>query len=107
MSPLDDLIAGDARDDGIDLFNQLATAVGWLRRGAMPGLKMWDAIEQALRWQLSIEPDWNEPDPLRSVLFVTLMSTGDRSAESVIAFALRGWLDATAATFNEGTPWRS
>ena len=106
MSPLDDLTSDQARVDGLEIFNELTAAVGWLRRGAIPGLTVWDAFEQALRWQLRVEPDWNEPDPLRAVLLATLMASADQSAESVIAGAVRGWLDATAATFNEGFPWR-
>ena len=106
MSPLDDLTADQAGVDGLATFKELATAVGWLRRGAMPGLTMWDAVEQALRWQLRVEPDWNEPDPLRAVLLATLMASADKPADSVIAGALRGWLNATAATFNESVPWQ-
>ena len=106
MSALDDLTPNQAWVDGIEIFNELTAAVGWLRRGAIPGLTVWDAFEQALRWHLRVEPDWNEPDPLRALLLATLMASADQSAESVIAGAVRGWLDATAATFNEGFPWR-
>ena len=109
MSPLDDLLppTTGVADDGIELFTELITAVAWLRRGAMPGLTVWDAIEEALRWRAGREPDWNEADLLGSALLRTLNESPDLLAAAVLAKALRDWLNARATIFNEGHPWRT
>ena len=107
MSPLDDLIPSDngVADDGLELFSELVTAVAWLRRGAMPALTVWDAIEQALRWRVGSEPQWNEADPLGVVLLEVLIAPVEDSLSTRIHNALRGWIEATASTFNEGVSW--
>lgn len=106
MSPLDDLIPSDTgvADDGIDLFTELIAAVAWLRRGAMPGLTMWDAIEKALRFQANAAMDWHNADPLRTSLQKVLDGRSS-PVDQCIAAAFRVWLDATASLFNETIPW--
>ncbi|MFZ6003045.1 MAG: hypothetical protein ACOYXM_03860 [Actinomycetota bacterium] len=79
----------------------LAAAVDHLRRGVRPGLTVWDAIDEALR---AGEPDWDDPDPLRSTLTALL----DRTAGSVeveIQAAVRRWVVAAAHRYNNGHHW--
>jgi hypothetical protein len=105
MNPLDDLhdAEGAPADNGIALMTELVAAVSWLRRGAMPGLTVWDAIEQALRWRSGTDADWREPDPLRAALQVAIVSP--YSLSGVLAEAIRSWLAATSQWFNDGIDW--
>jgi hypothetical protein len=106
MSPLDDLLDSEGApvDDGIALMTELVAAVTWLRRGAMPGLTIWDAIEQALRWRSGMEADWSTPDPLRVALKVTSIEQGV-PLDHQLANAIRLWLAATSHSFNDGIDW--
>ncbi len=106
MSPNDDLLDsyGVPRDDGIALMTELAAAVRWLRRGAMPCLTIWDAIDQALRWQSQTSADWNEPDPLRTALQIAIADKRLPVAHMLEA-ALRSWLAATSQSFNGSVAW--
>jgi hypothetical protein len=105
MTPLDDLLdaEGAPTDDGIALIAELIAAVRWLRRGAMPGLTVWDAIEQALRWRSGTDADWLEPDPLRAALQMAIANP--QAIADVLAEAIRSWLAATSQTFNDGIAW--
>ena len=107
MSPLDDLLPFNVGpvDDGIDVFEELTAAVAWLRRGAIPGLTVWDAIEEALRLRLGFPTPWSERDPLGAILIATIHSDPSVTAANSIAAALRGWLAATNQVFNEGSHW--
>ena len=106
MNPIEDLLEADGApiDDGIALIADLVAAVTWLRRGAMPGITIWDAVEQALRWRSGAEADWSEPDPLRAALRNALADAGAPMAQ-LLSEALRVWLDATAWSFNGGVGW--
>jgi hypothetical protein len=106
MNPSDDLLdAEDApTDDGITLMTELVAAVTWLRRGAITGLTVWDAIEQALRWQSETTTDWREPDPLRAALRIAIAETRSPVAH-VLEAALRSWLNATSQSFNDSVAW--
>lgn len=107
MGPIDDLLdsGGAPTDDGIALLAELVAAVAWLRRGAMPGLTVWDAIEQALQRHREQDDDWNDADPLRSALFVTLASSVGQPAADALDHAIRAWLDTTSVMFNQSAPW--
>ena len=106
MTPLDDLLDAEEApaDNGIALMTELVAAVTWLQRGAMPGLTVSDAIEQALRWRSGTDVDWREPDPLRAALRVAVADQG-ASMTRVLSDALRGWLAATAQSFNDAVAW--
>lgn len=106
MSPLDDLldVASAPDDDGITLMAELVAAVTWLRRGAMPGLTIWDAIERALCGRSRTEADWHEPDPLRAALQVA-MTDDNTPLPHLLGNAVRSWLAATSQSFNEGANW--
>jgi hypothetical protein len=106
MSPPDDLLDSDgvAAGDGIALMTDLVAAVSWLRRGAMPSLTIWDAIDQALRWQSETTAGWSEPDPLRSALKIAIADTRLPVARLLDA-ALRSWLAATTQSLNDSVAW--
>lgn len=105
MTPLDDLLDAEEApaDNGIALMTELVAAVSWLRRGAMPGLTVWDAIEQALRWRSGTDADWRKPDPVRAALQVAIVSP--QAVADVLAEAIRSWLAATSQSFNDGVVW--
>jgi len=89
----------------------LVAAVDHLRRGIRPRITVWDAIEEALRWHTPstgghdpAEPDWDDPDPLRSALTRFLdHTTGPTSGDAQVA--LRRWIVAMAARYNDGRHW--
>ena len=89
----------------------LVAAVDHLRRGIRPGITVWDALEEARRWRaasspvpLPDEPAWNEPDPLRGTLARFLdHAAGSASVEAQIA--VRRWVLAMAARYNDGQHW--
>lgn len=106
MNPLDDLdLTPMPVDDGGTLLLDLVAAVGYLRRGVFPGFTVWDAIERALRWHANIEADFAEPDPFARALRMAI-AHADGPSVAVLETALRAWLDATSAVYNEAQSWR-
>ena len=105
MNPLDDLLDHEEApaDNGIALMAELVAAVTWFRRGAMPGITVWDAIEQAMRWRSGTDADWSEPDRLRAALQIAIARP--QVLADVVAEAIRSWLAATSQAFNEGIDW--
>ena len=89
----------------------LVAAVDHLRRGIRPGITVWDAIEEALRWHTPrtdgdepVEPAWDDPDPLHGTLARFLdHSTGPTNVDAQIA--VRHWILAMAARYNDGHHW--
>ena len=60
----------ESLDEGGTWLCDLVAAVDHLRRGLRPGITVWDAIEEALRWHTpttdesdGTEPAWGGPDP--------------------------------------------
>lgn len=103
--------AVESLDAGGTRLLDLVAAVDHLRRGIRPGITVWDAVEEALRWHTAsshghgpVEPRWDDPDPLRSSLARFLdHSTGRASVETQIA--VRRWVLAMAARHNDGQHW--
>ena len=103
--------AVESLEEGGTWLLDLVAAVDHLRRGIRPGITVWDAIEEALRWHTPstdghdpAEPDWDDPDPLRSTLTRFLdHATGPASVEAQIA--VRHWILAMAARYNDGHHW--
>jgi hypothetical protein len=108
MNPIDDVLhdADTPIDDGVVILSQLSAAVSWLRRGAIPGLTVWDAMEQALRWRQGAETDWTEADPLRAALRTAVAEQGVPVA-NLLGDAIRHWLAATAGLYNDAVGWDS
>lgn len=92
---------GDDPADGATWLLDLVAAVDHLRRGLRPGLTVWDALEEALRTD---EPDWDDPDPLRTTFQEFLAST-DGPADRALQASVRRWVLATAQRFNGGHHW--
>ena len=106
MSPIEDLEpGGELLDDAGSLLIQLIAAVDYLRRGVRPGFTVWDAFEEALRWQLNVDEDWTATDPLGRVLRMTLGSDDHKSIADAFEIAVRRWLQASAAIHNDGLTW--
>ena len=107
MNALDDLLPPATLDDGGELLTQLVAAVNFLRRGASPGLTVWDAMEQALRIFGNFEADWLDPDPLMRAIRVSTSIIGHLTTAEVITAAIREWLSAMSSIYNEGVPWEA
>ncbi|MGH9185217.1 MAG: hypothetical protein ACRD0U_05305, partial [Acidimicrobiales bacterium] len=98
-------------DEGGTWLLDLVGAVDHLRRGIRPGITVWDALEEALRWHTSTadgdepsEPAWDDVDPLRSTVGRFLgRAHGLTSMEAQIA--VRHWVLAMAARYNDGHHW--
>ncbi len=94
-------LQGDDPADGATWLLDLVAAVDHLRRGVRPALTVWDALEEALR---SDEPDWDDPDPLRTALHEFVASTGG-PADIQLQARIRRWALAAAERFNDGRHW--
>ena len=94
-------LEGDDPAHGATWLLDLVAAVDHLRRGLRPGLTVWDALEEALRTD---EPDWDDPDPLRTTLHEFLTRTSG-SADLELQAGVRRWVLATAQRFNDGHHW--
>lgn len=126
--PLDDALASDDLADEEDLaaggthLLDLVAAVDFLRRGDRPGLTVWDALDEALRWWTAErigltdgapEPDlvqagWGDPDPLcaslRTFLAVSMLDDCV-SVDIALQQAVRRWCAAIAVSNNDCEPW--
>ncbi len=104
MTP-DSLLPDDAinepTEEGGTWLLDLVAAVDHLRRGLRPGLTVWDAIGEALRTE---EPDWDDPDPLRSAL-TALVNWAAGPLDVEIQAAVRRWVLAAADRYNNGQHW--
>lgn len=102
------------------------SAVDYLSRGPRPGLTVYDALEEALRWHTASliagiddvlagrtvgQLPWNDPDPLRTALDALVThqpaADGGPTSDHSIHSALRAWADQMAAEYNDGHRWGS
>lgn len=101
-NPFDiDSLDSDDVADGATWLLDLVAAVDYLRRGIRPAFTVWDALAEALR---AGQPDWNDPDPLRSALTDMLdraTTTVDLEAQAKV----RRWVLAAADRYNQGHHW--
>jgi hypothetical protein len=97
-------------DEGGTWLLDLVAAVDHLRRGIKPGLTVWDALEEALRWHTSVddadtsEPEWGSRDPLRRTLTTFAENTTGRLTDE-LQTAIRRWVLAVADRYNSGHHW--
>ena len=85
----------------------LVAAVDHLRRGHRPGLTVWDALEEAVRWtlpDLDDEAAWQTPDPLVHTLH-RLLDQADTPVARSLQIALLQWVTAMAERYNNGHHW--
>jgi len=107
-----DLIAdndhGETLAEGGTWLLDLVAAVDHLRRGIRPGITVWDAFEEALRWLTPAgddgEPAWDDPDPLRRTLS-RFLDRYEGAAAAGMQVAVRRWAQATAGRYNDGHHW--
>ena len=103
----------------------VVSAVDYLSHGHRPGLTVYDALEEALRWHTvwpidghdaapsvpePSELPWDDPDPLRTALQQLIADnppTIDQESTTTDAFhdALRVWTNRMADQFNDGWRW--
>lgn len=98
---------GEPLDDGATWLLDLVATVDHLRRGHRPGLTVWDALEEALRWSLpDLERDeaWATPDPLADTLHRALAQV-DTPVAVALQAAVRHWVTAMAERCNGGHHW--
>jgi hypothetical protein len=110
-----------AVDDGA-VWLEVVSAVDYLTAAHRPGLTVWDALDEAIRWwtaelldprdgfpsRRAVELPWHDPDPLRSTIEVLLGAVpaaepADATAlGDVFTSALMAWLAVMADEFNDG-----
>lgn len=115
----------DDRPPSSDVWLQVVSATDYLGRGHRRGLTVWDAVEEAVRWYTAYlvagdddalaaaaaaELPWDDPDPLRTALERLVLhhppaTEDDETIAEALHNALRAWLDAMSAQYNEGAPW--
>ena len=101
-------------------------AVEYVSDTHQPGLSVWDALEEAIRWwsidrlaasdgfpdPILSELPWNDPDPLRSSIERLLAAVGPagttdgRVLSDVLTSALSAWIDLMAERYNDGHRFR-
>ncbi|MGH9228318.1 MAG: hypothetical protein ACRD07_06210 [Acidimicrobiales bacterium] len=98
---------GEVLAEGATWLLDLVAAVDHLRRGYRPGLTVWDALEEALRWTLPAGDDdedlCDRPDPLADRLRGFLETSGPTAER--LQTALRRWVSAMADRHNSGHHW--
>lgn len=101
-NPFDvDSLVGDDVADGATWLLDLVAAVDYLRRGIRPALTVWDALAEALR---TGEPDWDDPDPLRSAL-TDMLDSPTTTVDMEVQAGIRRWVIAAADRYNQGHHW--
>lgn len=113
-------MSGEARSvDYSESWLEVIAAVEYLGCTHRPGLTVWDALAEAVRWWVDgasspadsgrggCSPPWNDPDPLRTALESLLGVVGSAGTldghdlATVMDGAVRCWLEAMASAFND------
>lgn len=116
----------DAYPPTSQVWLDVISAVDYLSRGPRPGLTVYDALEEALRWHTAAviagidnelaaravaQLPWDDPDPLRTALDGVVAHEmtigGGLASDQTIHRALRAWADQMAAEYNDGHRWAS
>lgn len=106
-NPLVDPADSEPLAEGGTWLLDLVAAVDHLRRGHRPGLTVWDAIEEAVRWTVSPhddEPGWDTADPLAAALR-RFLDRADAPVADRMQAAIRRWVAAMAGRYNDGRHW--
>lgn len=113
------------RHSSSQVWLHVVSAVDYLSHGHRPGLTIYDALEEALRWHVSsvIAGDdehaaavesghlpWDDPDALRTALEQLALHSppaDDEQSTSAFAFhsALAYWVRHMADQYNDGCRW--
>lgn len=114
-----------ARPSSSQVWLDVVSAVDYLSRGHRPGLTVYDALEEALRWHIGAlvagydeypaivergELPWDDPDALRTALEQLALHNppaDDEQSTSAYAIhsALAHWVDQMADQYNDGHGW--
>lgn len=119
------MTARDAYPKTSQVWLDVISAVDYLSRGPRPGLTVYDALEEALRWHTAAliagiddvvaravgQLPWDDPDPLRTALDGLLAhepsTTEGPTSDKTLHSALAAWVDHMAAEYNDGHRWAS
>lgn len=83
----------------------VVAAVDYLRRGIRPGITVWDALEEALRWTVDDADDWDDTtDPL-GMAIIEALAASNHDAATTIQAAIRHWGATMADRYNDGHHW--
>jgi hypothetical protein len=82
----------------------LVSAVDYLRRGIRPGITVWDALGESLRWLLvETDPSPDSPDAIAAAIVDAMAATPE--APISIQTAIRRWVLMMADRYNDGHHW--
>ena len=114
----------DAHPKTSQVWLDVISAVEYLSRGPRPGLTVYDALEEALRWHTAAliagideevaaravgQLPWNDPDPLRTALDGLVAHEpaveGGPTSDQIMHRALGAWTDQMADEHNDGHRW--
>jgi hypothetical protein len=98
-----DAVTDELAEGGTWLLD-LVAAVDYLRRGIRPGITVWNALDESLRWLLAdADPAGSEPDAV-ALAIVDAMAT-DVDSPISIQTAIRRWVLTMADRYNDGHHW--
>jgi hypothetical protein len=98
-----DPIADELAEGGAWLLD-LVAAVDHLRRGIRPGITVWDALGESLRWLLA-ETDTTPDAPDTIAAAIVDAMAADIEAPISIQTAIRRWVLTMADRYNDGHHW--
>lgn len=82
----------------------LVAAVDYLRRGIRPGITVWDALGESLRWLLAdTDPSPDSPDAIAAAIVDAMADNGESMIP--IQTAIRRWVITMADRYNDGHHW--
>jgi hypothetical protein len=115
-------------EPGVDhgaVWLEVVSAVDYLAAAHRPGLTVWDALDEAIRWwtaehlepRMGFSPNrvvdlpWHDPDPLRSTIERLLAAVAPADTPEgttlpdALSAALGAWLTTMADGFNDSHPF--
>lgn len=94
----------DELAEGATWLLDLVAAVDYLRRGIRPGITVWDALGESLRWLLA-ESDPEHDTPVALAAAIVDAMAADVEAPISIQTAIRRWVLTMADRYNDGHQW--
>jgi hypothetical protein len=95
---------GEALAEGGTWLLDLVAAVDHLRRGARPGITVWDAIGEAIRWTVD-ESTHAAPDPAAVAIHPALTYTAVYGEAEMLQMAIRRWVVGMSDRYNDSHHW--
>lgn len=97
-----DQLADDLAEGGTWLLD-LVAAVDYLRRGIRPGITVWDALGESLRWLLAEAVNPESADAIAAAIVDAMAANVE--APISIQTAIRRWVLTMAGRYNDGHHW--